>query len=170
MYRRPILVAKLVDYFRKGLRQNRDNERMASIWAEIRPPNPAGRSTPPTKRRGARALRRLLLCTPSLAAISAAIAGLVIVANQQSAKGPEPIMRADPAPTVIRPVLVDLNTATVAELATLPGIGTSRAETIVDLRVQQPFRSLADLADRGILRPAEILALAGLATVYVDLD
>lgn len=42
--------------------------------------------------------------------------------------------------------LVDLNTATVAELDTLPGIGPVRAQAIVDYRAQHgPFRSPQDI-------------------------
>ncbi len=40
---------------------------------------------------------------------------------------------------------VDINTATVAELATLPGIGESKAKAIVEYRAADPFRSVEDL-------------------------
>ena len=55
-------------------------------------------------------------------------------------------------------------------MATLPGLGASRAEAIVTLRRQQPFTSLADLVDRSILSPAELLAITDLAAVYVPTD
>ncbi len=40
---------------------------------------------------------------------------------------------------------INLNTATVAQLDTLPGIGQKTAQRIIEQRQQQPFRSLADL-------------------------
>jgi competence protein ComEA len=48
--------------------------------------------------------------------------------------------------------LVDVNTATAAELDELPGVGPATAEAIIDHREEQgPFRSVDDLLDvRGI--------------------
>lgn len=40
---------------------------------------------------------------------------------------------------------VDINTASVAELATLPGIGESKAKAIVEYRAADPFHSVEDL-------------------------
>jgi len=40
---------------------------------------------------------------------------------------------------------VNLNTASSAELATLPGIGPSKAQAIVEHRAKEPFSSLDDL-------------------------
>ena len=95
------------------------------------------------------------------------MSGLAFVARQEASSSTAPIIRDAAAPTTSRDVLIDLNTATLAELETLPGIGSSRAEAIVQLRKQQPFISLSDLAERGILSPTQLLALAEYATVYV---
>ena len=61
---------------------------------------------------------------------------------------------------------VDLNTASVTELETLPGIGPATAAAIVDHRGQHgPYASVDDLeAVRGI-GPAKIEAIRDLVTV-----
>ncbi|MBS1562208.1 MAG: helix-hairpin-helix domain-containing protein [Bacteroidetes bacterium] len=46
---------------------------------------------------------------------------------------------------------VNLNTASVTELATLPGIGEKTAEKIIERRKMRPFRTPEDIMDvRGI--------------------
>ena len=40
---------------------------------------------------------------------------------------------------------IDINTASVAELASLPGIGESKAKAIVEHRTVDPFESVDDL-------------------------
>src|SRR5262245_51893354 len=40
---------------------------------------------------------------------------------------------------------IDINTATAAELATLPGIGDSKAKAIVEYRAADPFQTVDDL-------------------------
>jgi len=50
-------------------------------------------------------------------------------------------------PVVVRPIVIDLNDATVAELSALPGIGRTRAEAIVLDRIRNgPFHTPEDLA------------------------
>ncbi|MEE9277512.1 MAG: helix-hairpin-helix domain-containing protein [Dehalococcoidia bacterium] len=59
--------------------------------------------------------------------------------------------------------LVDLNRASPAELEALPRIGAVRAQAIVELRAERPFRSLADAVERGALPRSVAEGLLGLA-------
>ena len=64
---------------------------------------------------------------------------------------------------------VDINTASAAELASLPGIGDSKAQAIIDHRTADPFKSVEDLKKvKGIgdktfeaLRPQLMVSTAG---------
>ena len=138
-----------------------------SFWTEIRPPRPTEQAPSDNTSRFASISRSLPDWLPAIVAIALLLAALGVLADQQSTSHTEPEIRLAALPTESRLALIDLNTATIAELSILPGIGETRAQAIVLLRAQQPFRSLADLADRGVLRPTEILALADVATVYV---
>ncbi len=61
---------------------------------------------------------------------------------------------------------VDLNTATVEQLQTLPGIGPATAAAIVDDRQRHgPFMSVAELERVPGIGPAKMVAVADLVTV-----
>ena len=141
-----------------------------SFWTDIRPPRNVDDSRRSNEPRISRALRRLVVHVPAIVAAICAVFGLLVVADRHTTIPDQPIVREMPAPTTTRATLIDFNTATAAELATLPGIGAARAQAIVELRQQAPFSSLADLVNRGILRPSELLAIADLAAVYVPAD
>ena len=110
---------------------------------------------------------------PALIAALALVAGLIaLAATPHEASAPVIVYTADERPTPI-PLdpdadrLVDLNRASRQELEALPGIGARRAEALLEARATAPFRSMAEIAERGIV-PANVLAgLEGLATVRV---
>jgi DNA uptake protein ComE-like DNA-binding protein len=58
---------------------------------------------------------------------------------------------------------VNLNTAPVALLAALPGVGTELAEAIVAQRQQEPWRAPEDLVHRGLVSPPVWYGSAGQA-------
>lgn len=63
-------------------------------------------------------------------------------------------------------VLVDLNTADLSALCTLPGVGEKRAQTILDYRTQNgPFERVEDAANVPGLTQTIVDSWAGMATV-----
>ncbi len=141
-----------------------------SLWSEIRPPTPdhTGDGAFPSPKVGT--FVRAAKWLPLAFALLAALLGLAVVAHQQSTSEQPLIVESADLPTNSSARLIDVNTATVAELATLPGIGETRAKAMIALRERARFTSLADLVDRGVLRPSELTAIAEQATVYVTFD
>jgi competence protein ComEA len=91
----------------------------------------------------------------------------VVADGQQVAVGVPAAPGAEPQPTPgSGGGLVDLNTADVAQLDALPGIGPVLAQRIVDHRAQQgPFRDVQDLQDVPGIGPTILDRLAGAVTV-----
>jgi len=60
--------------------------------------------------------------------------------------------------------LVNLNTATPEELEALPGIGAVTVQKIVAARQEQPFSSLEDAVERGVIHRGQLEDIQGVAT------
>lgn len=139
-----------------------------SVWSEIRPPDRSPASPASRRDRLLAATRAVVHASPLIAALAAALIGLAVLADRGAdAPVPQHVSDAEIPASASPAPLIDINTASVAELATLPGIGETRARAIVELRAERPYTSLADLAERGLLRPTELAAIAGLARAYV---
>jgi competence ComEA-like helix-hairpin-helix protein len=81
------------------------------------------------------------------------------------AEGRSRIARTDRPAAAPAQRLVDVNTATVAQLDLLPGIGPKRAQAIIDERTEGgPFRSLDDLERVHGIGPRTVEKLRALAT------
>lgn len=61
--------------------------------------------------------------------------------------------------------LIDLNSATQAELETLPGIGPAYASAIIRMREQTPFRTVDDVQRVHGIGPKRLEAIRSLVTV-----
>jgi competence protein ComEA len=68
------------------------------------------------------------------------------------------------APTSGGGGLVDLNRATPEELEALPGIGPVTVQKIVAARQEQPFASLDDAVQRGVINRGQLEDIQGVAT------
>ncbi len=139
------------------------------FWSEIRPPRRDSPSDNGLKHRIVQHLRPSPhWLTP--VAVCFAISGLIAYAITHSDAAPEPSVQMAQPPTTTHVRLIDINRATNAELSTLPGVGPTRAASIIRLRQQEPFDSMADLVKRDVLSVTELLAIRDLATVYATLE
>jgi len=141
-----------------------------SVLSRIRPPAQAASPRRSWLFGGSEPRTVLLTSLPAIAALLLLLVGLGVLASGLSDATRPPVLQVDALPTTTNDSLIDINTATIAELATLPGIGERRARAIVELREQRPFDSPAELVHRGVLKPNELSALADLIAAYVRAD
>jgi DNA uptake protein ComE-like DNA-binding protein len=89
---------------------------------------------------------------------------VTVTAAAEPSPGPGRLTRSGtPTKEAPQPSLVDLNTATAAQLDELPGIGKASARKIIAAR---PYKSVAELSKSGI-SAAEINKISSLVTVAV---
>lgn len=82
-------------------------------------------------------------------------------------EGASPVL-ATPVPEVVETTteLININTASIAELDTLPGIGPTTAQKIIDYRTQNgPFTSTEELINVSGIGPASYERFKDLVTV-----
>jgi competence protein ComEA len=96
---------------------------------------------------------------PRLLAVLATLAGLTLVpAADLTAQSATDVMKKGAG--MVQPL--DLNTASVADLKKLPGVGGLGAQKIVAGR---PFTKTSELVDKNILSAAAFDKMKGLVTV-----
>jgi competence protein ComEA len=139
-----------------------------------RPEAPPAPATPPPRPAVAAAE------TPPAATTVAAVAGRVataraVVDGLAPARPPAATPRPSPTPTPLVVVAgcpggarINLNTASVADLQALPGVGPAAARRIVDERQQAPFASVDELEQRHLVSRLTFGRLRDLVTVGPD--
>lgn len=83
-----------------------------------------------------------------------AMTGLAVAQTPQAATPAKPVAAPAAAPAAKPAALLDINTASAAELEALPGIGKARAEGIIKGR---PYKGKDELAQKGII-PEKVYA------------
>jgi competence protein ComEA len=81
-----------------------------------------------------------------------AICGALLIATPNTARAQEPAAPAPAAASAAKPAAMNLNTATIEQLETLPGIGRKVAERILEYRTKSGgFKKIEELMNvKGI--------------------
>ena len=125
-----------------------------------------GLVTLPTGARVAEAIEAAGGLLPEADPVSVNLAALLTDGQQIVVGAPGSVPATDPAGGSGAPAgLLNLNTAGVAELDALPGVGPVLAQRIVDHRKQGPFTSVDELDDVPGIGPSIAAELAELVTV-----
>ena len=98
-----------------------------------------------------------------------AILAMALIASPSTsaAQGAKPAAAAKARPTATEPV--NLNAATAAQLQTLPGVGASTAQRIVDYRQKNgSFKKIEELMNVKGIGEKSFLKLKPLITVSLD--
>lgn len=143
-------------------------EVVVDVAGKVRRP---GLVTLPTGARVADALRAAGGARPGVDTTALNLArplndGEQILVGMPTLAGTSPQTPAGPAPTAGVPVLVDLNTATMEQLDTLPGVGPVTAQAILDWRAEHgAFTTVDELLEVDGIGDATLADLRDLVTV-----
>src|SRR5690606_25448972 len=89
-----------------------------------------------------------------------------VLAEPPVISGPAPQANSLTGDAALPGALVNINTASIAELETLPGIGPALAQKIVDHRAEHgPFATIEAILDVSGIGPAKFEAIRDLITV-----
>jgi len=94
--------------------------------------------------------------------------GVLLVAGLFAVAGKALLQSIQAGPSTLPSQRIDINSATLAELLLLPGVGDNLAERIVQVRAKAPFRKIEDLRKVPGIGPATFERLRG--WVFVALE
>jgi competence protein ComEA len=97
--------------------------------------------------------------------LTTAVAALSIFASAAAVALPVSAQSRGGAGAEASAAMVDIQTATAAELESLPGVGPARAQAIIEYRTRTPFRRVEDILRVEGIGRATFRAMRGRLTV-----